>query len=693
MTTLRIFPQAFLRRAVGVACLMVLGLPPVTCHAGKVSVWRHSSSSDFEKGQAEGVVVDGEGNLRLSRQVREVADLDCASVWDLLPLEEGRLLAGTAIPGRVIQLNPDATTNVVWKSDDEQVFSLARLPDGRVLIGTGPKGRIHRIEADGHSSVFFEPEAQYVWDLAVDADGNTYAATGPEGRIYKIKPDGTGTVFYQARQPHVLVLALGPEREVYAGTDADGLVLKISPAGKARVIYDAAEDEVHAIRLDAEGVVYAATASGGQKTMIHDSSAASAKKQSGENHVYRIDPTGAVRGVFHAKARIYDLAQVGPETEKTWLASTGPEGVMYAFDSAGLRQCQSARLDTEVLLALCSDQEGGLWIATGNPGKVYRLSAGYRSSGTFTSAPLDAKLVARFGSIVWRAEVPDATQVSVSARSGNTDKPDATWSTWCVEQTDPAAAKAGCPTGRFFQYRLTLATTRPEQTPTVRSIAASYLTTNQAPRLTKLVVPHVEDLDGKKSADKLKLDWAASDANGDTLRYSVRFRKANWKSWVVLKKDLTAEELTWDAGSVPEGVYRVKITVSDRLSNPAETALEATRVSEPFIVDNRSPQLSAQLVRLDGNSMATIDVAVEDAMTPIARASYSIDSQPWVNLFPDDGLFDAPKEKFRFKAQPLSTGTHVIVVRATDAAGHTGSTDLVFESSRPRAVVNGKGSP
>ena len=49
-----------------------------------------------------------------------------------------------------------------------------------------------------------------------------------------------------------------------------------------------------------------------------------------------------------------------------------------------------------------------------------------------------------------------------------------------------------------------------------------------------------------------------------------------------------------------------------------------------------------------------------------------------MSVFPADGLFDDRSEKFRFKTEALKPGTYVLVLRVKDAAGNTGTADVVF---------------
>src|SRR5207253_9165198 len=125
----------------------------------------------------------------------------------------------------------------------------------------------------------------------------------------------------------------------------------------------------------------------------------------------------------------------------------------------------------------------------GDPGKLYVLQDKYATSGTVLSEVLDAKLISRWGSLRWKADVPAGTLVTIAVRSGNTSEPDDTWSLWSAEQTDPEQAVVAAPPARFLQYRVTLATEDPAQTPALRSLALRYMTTNQAPEVSSIQVP------------------------------------------------------------------------------------------------------------------------------------------------------------------------------------------------------------
>src|SRR6202012_3227233 len=81
------------------------------------------------------------------------------------------------------------------------------------------------------------------------------------------------------------------------------------------------------------------------------------------------------------------------------------------------------------------------------------------------------------------------------------------------------------------------------------------------------------------------------DDNEDDLRYIVLYRGENEKQWKVLKDKLTEKFYTWDATSLPDGAYYLRIVASDAPSNPTADALTSSRESERFMIDNTPPTI------------------------------------------------------------------------------------------------------
>ncbi len=170
--------------------------------------------------------------------------------------------------------------------------------------------------------------------------------------------------------------------------------------------------------------------------------------------------------------------------------------------------------------------------------------------------------------------------------------------------------------------------------------------------------------------------WKATDDNDDALEYSLYFKGDGESDWKLLEKKLTDTFFTLESASLPDGLYTLKVVASDAPSNPYGKFLIGELVSRPFVVTNSTPQLEVSRHRVDGKR---VEVQFNATVTAgrIASAEFSIDGGEWFLVFPEDGIADSAQESFRITTPELSTGEHVIGLRAGDANGTTGTAKLV----------------
>jgi hypothetical protein len=693
--------------------------------AGKVETWKHDTASAFAKGKRDRVVTSDAGRVRLAHVLQPTESFDALRVWDLVRAPGGAVYAATGDEGKVFRSEGDGPWTLAYDAADTQALSLVVGPGGHVFAGTGPSGQVVDLTHPDHPASRPDPGVSYIWDLAADAEGNLYAATGPTGQLWKRSPEGDWKLLLDSKHPHLLCVAVGPDKAVYAGSDGEGLIYRVAPDGKTSVVYDAPQSEIRTLLFAPDGALYVGTAAeaggsssggpnrglafsggdtpsldrGGPRNPTAASTPAAPQPQPqrkdepkaasggsapaggsaapkpvspGDNAVYRLGPDGVARELFRARLMVYALAWQGDRL----LIGTGPEGQLYEVRELGRESAPIARLDRGQILALLADGQGELLLGAGDPGAVVKLSPGHATSGTLTSDVLDTKFSSRFGALSWRAELPAGTSVALQCRSGNVGEPDDTWSAWSSKQTDPASAKAEVPPGRFAQFRATLSTTDPAVSPELHSVALRYQTSNLPPEISKIDVPDLSEGDGAARQTKLTLRWDVTDPNGDELSYTLHIRKDGWPDWVKLgDAPLSEKTFAWDTTAVPAGIYRLRVTASDRPSNDPEEALSRDRISETFIVDHQAPS-----VTVTPKASGAVSVQLTDALTRLVKAAYALDGGEWVSVFPDDGLFDMPKETISISLPDLKPGTHVITVRATDAAGNVGAGDAVFKT-------------
>jgi hypothetical protein len=713
----------------GAAILLVT----FSCTAwAKVETWRQEGPGAFAKARREGVVISDNGRVRLGHSVSMLGALSTERVWDLATVRSGILYAATGDQGKVFRFEPkpDARWTVVHDSPDTQALSLAVGPDETVYAGTGPSGQVVNITDPAHRASRPSPNVQYIWDLAVDAKGALYAATGPHGQLWKRTRDGKWSLHYDSKATHLLCLALGPEDVVYAGSDGEGLIYRITPDGKATILFDAPQSDIRALLVAGDGALYAGTAAeaggggttrssmfltqtgltqaidgplpdhpdnapphrgdDGEPMRASDApgerlaqgrptrpspggSAAPRPITAGDNAVYRLDSDGVPREVLRVKALIHALCWV----DDRLLVGTGPEGQLYEVREHGHETAPIARLDHGQILSMLVLPDRQIVLGTGDPGSVVRIAPGYAREGRLVSEVHDTKLVSRFGAVTWQADLPAGTGAAISARSGNVGEPDETWSPWSPDLAKPGGPAGGVPPGRFIQYRITLTSTDPRRTPDLRSVSVNYRTANLAPEISRLDVPDLSAADGAARQTRLSIRWDASDPNDDELNFTLKVKKDGWPEWIALTESPISEKsFAWDTTAFPSGTYRLKITASDRPSNSPDEALLRERESVAFLVDHEAPSVS--LTPKDKGAA----VVLKDELTRMVKADYALDGGPWVPIFPDDGLFDSLRETITLSLPDLKAGPHLLMIRATDAAGNVGSGDVLLDINR-----------
>jgi len=251
----------------------------------------HSSSDDFLKGQAENVIIDSKGTLKLSRTNQEIAD-EFKDTWSInsIVLSGGKIYLGTSPNGGIYQYSLGKLTRIYLaepsqkknsepndpnepenKDDEatghltnEHIFAMTTDISGRLLAGiSGRRCALMRLEA-GELKTIYEPnDAKYIFDILVADNGTIYLGTGPEGKIYSLDSSGKNPkLVFNSTDKNILSLALTNDGSLLAGSDTRGLVYKINPdTGKAKGLYDSEQDEITSLLVTDNGDIYAAATS------------------------------------------------------------------------------------------------------------------------------------------------------------------------------------------------------------------------------------------------------------------------------------------------------------------------------------------------------------------------------------------------------------------------------------------------
>jgi hypothetical protein len=734
-------------RAATLFAALTVAAVPVAATPG---FWQAATQADFLRGDVEHLSIDEHGRLMLGPEVQRIHEAGVPFVWTMIAGPDDSVLLGTGNDGRVLRVDRNGNGAVFYDSPEMEVHALAMAPDGGLYVGTSPDGRIYRLDAKGQATPFFDPEDKYIWAIAVDPKGVVYAATGDKGVVYRITPDGEGTEFFSTKTTHAIALTFDRTGSLMVGTGSPGRVFRVDGQGKGFLVLDTPYQEVRALRFDDKGVLFAAAQngraapggdSGGGEDISEPPPPPAVPNVSTEiTSIAIIDvpvrpqppsspppgsdgrgPTGAVYRVL--PDGLWDLLwesredapyDVVVEADGALMVSTGSKGKIFRLAGDPMRPTLLTRVTAQQAVTL-HRTAGRTLIATSNPGQLLALAADRAARGTYESDVKDARVVASWGTIAWRATTPPGTRVELQTRSGNTRTPDEAWSDWSGVYTEASGTAMTSPNARYLQWRAVLS--GKSASPVLTSVTAAYLQRNIRPDVASITVhpPGVvfqkpfssgeteiagfsEDTMERRIASAANssstasgpplgrrtyqkglqtLIWKADDQNGDDLVYDVFYRREGEVSWKLLKDGLTDTILVWDTASAPNGSYVVKIVASDHKANPPDTALRGERESTSFEVDNTAPIVSLGDARRESGRLI-VPFEVHDADTVITRVEYSVDSQPWQSVFPQDGILDARREQFTLRLDAALAG-RTLVVRGTDAMNNVGTSEVVLK--------------
>ena len=722
-----------LRAALAVIIATLAGT--TAAHAVDSQEWELSSVDDFLAGEFDGVILEAPGTLRMGYAQQEIP-VDAGQVWSVVQDGDGNVYAGTGNEGRVYIIAADGTVARHVELEGSQVYALAVDRQGAVFAASSPNGAIYRLTADGEPEEWYRPEAEFVWALLAGTDGALYAATGEPAQVLRVTGPQQGTVLYENAAPHFLSLAHHPESGLLVGTDGTGVLLRVWKDGSSRVLYDAPLAEVRSILAAKSGAVYfvavqsspgmvspaaglklggltgegdatnpKAGDNGGGKPETKAPAPRLGRRGATASVLYRLDGADRVVPVWTGKGqRVYSATQLGNDI----VLGTDQQGTLIRLTPEGVAAVLYRGRAKEIV-ATATTPQGQLLLGTAETATVVRLGPGPPKTATYASAVQDAQALARYGQVRW-AVAGDTRGPTLSARTGNTQEPDDGWSEWVSLPREGAGADALAP-GRFLQVRLQWDAASAGSG--VTQVNVPFAPRNLSPRVMKIAfeiagrvasapvnVGAEEDAQvlrallkqyangngGKKNDEEppthssdVKVTWHAVDPNGDTLEYALHFRGTGETLWKELETELAKAEYAWNSTLVPDGWYEVRVTASDRPSNTATDAADATLVSERVLVDNTGPVVS-KLRMTTAGAGRTVRIAgqVEDVSLPLRRGRYALDGQPWEWFAPSDGIFDARGEAFVLEFADLARGEHTVAIQVLDAARNIGSGKHVF---------------
>lgn len=648
--------------------------------------FRLDTLDSLSGGDLQGVAVDSLGQVRAGLVLGSLPMPDASAAWCSMALADGSVLVGTGNTGKVFRVHQGQVTEYA-ATGQMAVTSLAPDASGGVIAATIPNGKLFKLEGPGKVKPLADlPNTQHIWALAFDPKTKSvFAGTGPDGKVFRIDQAGTAQVYYDSDESHIMSLAVAGDGTVFAGSSGKAILYRITGPGRASVLYDFPGDDVKALVIARDGRLYAISNEHATPPEIPSHSMQSAGTQPagpsrpmqlprpGKGTLTRFELDGRAEQMLYNSETHYQSLTIGDDGLP--YVGTADKGQVYSVDDA----------HTSALVADTEERQVGTMLLAGNrkfvvtsdPTVFREVRAIGGPDAVWTSKALDAGLRARFGTLLWRAD----GQLELSTRTGNTEKPDATWSDWSAALGTPGPITS--PPARFFQVRARFAR---DPKALLREVVVPFVTDNARGVITS-VDADMKGRSAKSSSSKevpgsgdeppkhnnvVKVSWKIDNPDNDKLRFRLWYRLEGSQTWraMLQPSDIqTDKDYEWDTGGLPEGTYRVRVEATDELVNPPQQVTRHELQSSTVIVDNTPPVF--QELTVNGRHIRGKTV---DGVGPIARIDVAVDSQTkqWSPFFPQDGIFDEAVEEFDLDVGSLvGPGSHIVAVRVFDTAGNS----------------------
>ncbi|MFA6560949.1 MAG: hypothetical protein WCV00_03460 [Verrucomicrobiia bacterium] len=694
--------------------LFVITCLPVMAVSGALAVemqkFTKDTYEDFAKGNARGISITEKGGLRLAPAVKKTCDVPLPIIWAAVRDSKGNVYLGGG-EGKVLRVGSDGKAAAFFTAKELEIHALAVDAKDNVYAASSPDGKVYRVSPDSKSSVFYDPPDKYIWALAFDGAGNLFVACGSKAAIYKVSPAGVAEKYFASDETNIVSLGFDKNGRLLAGSHPGAYLYRFDGPDKGFVVFASSLKEMKAIATDAKGCVYALALGDTEAVaaVVAVPGAAAAKpeekKVTRKSELYCVHPDGFTELLWTGRdATAFSLAVAA---DGTALVGTGEKGIIYGVRSRH-EIATLAKLEGQQVTSLLATGQGS-WVAvTSNLGALWNIAPNRATEGTWESEALDARMLSTWGLAAVAGDIPAGARVFVGSRSGNTEKPEKTWSDWSDATRRGDNFELKSPAARYLQLRVKLAGQDAARAAVLDRVTVFYTARNARPVFGKLTIhdagsglqkvsqpdpPVMGTLDimvsssarrdPMDSARKQRVQvvnqpglrtaaWTAADYNLDQMTFDVYLRAEGEPAWKLLVDKTSDFFFTFDTRSFPDGYYRMKVVAADAPGNPAGKGLTASIESVAFAVDNTLPAITVRSAQVAGGVL-TVKFTVADALTPITLVEVSADGRDWFPALPPAAATGAREQEFTIRLP----GAKSALLRARDEVGNVGAAKAV----------------
>ncbi len=723
----------FLRAARFPALVIILLFLALSAGAAGPLYWDMPDGRPFTACNLEGVKITADGYLGPGLPRGERVELNEDVVWTTVSDGKGGFFLGTGNHGRILWLNAKGDLFTWADLDCDEVLSLEVLSDGRVVAGCEPDGQVFLVGGDAKAKAVGKIGGGYIWAMTRDDRGLIYLATGSPAALSVLDPaQGTLNQLTTFPAENALDVAVTDNGELLVATQGPGLVYRLDPAhpDHVAVVLQAAQGEVNTLVRGPGGGFCALAVNSEQSDLdVALGSAVNPPRGAPPRSVVMIPGAEAGQRAKVPSAALYDLeSPISPAViwsgnldliavvhvpDLGWVAGglrgkDQPLTVLYRLVPPGDREVLTSWQGGDIVVLQPGQAPATVGVVQVHPSRYDVFGSGIKGDRTATGPVLDAGRPVAWGRLSWAGDATGG-KLRWSARTGNREFADESWSDWSGAWSEENHRLA-VPAGRYLQWRVDFPPGMVASSMRLTGVTVSAWGKNRAPVITDFRRENLEGVrqgglmaqrpnltrnfaSGLKAefnraetparpqpAERVKLgnavvvfSWKADDPDQDGLEYVLACRKRGASVWQDVATGSDAQLDAWDTSSVPDGIYDVRLKVSDSPDNPAENVMSSEREYGPVVVDNTPPEI-LDLAADYAAGVLELNFKAQDEASPLAGAFLVNADGSRERLDPQDRICDSTREAFTCR-HPITGADNPpawVQVEVLDARGNLG---------------------
>ena len=664
--------------------LIALGFSEAAAVSSRI--FRYARMEDYKDCSFRGLVMTDDGSWRAGDRWSEAHADSFAYFTKMAGDGRSLLIAAGGPPNRLLLFDVKKGRAKEVATADEKVFSsVAALAKGSWAVGTGPDGQIHGMDDEGDMALLFETGETFVWDMLLLGD-DLWIATGGSGKVFRYDTRRrSGELVATLPDVSVFCLAADPVGGgVLAGTSGAGLLYRIEGDGKFELLADFEEEELQRLLVGDDGTIYIGAARSPDECENNCSA------------VYRLAPDGLLELMLSS-----DSAFVGD------LIAARAGGLLVATGDAGeldrltdLYRGEVLALEEGAYFSDLYDDGKSLWLLQSKPARLFRIG-GPADEGALTSEVIDVGSRGRAGPLRVEGRFPSGG-LRVEARWGRNPEPGPGWGEWRECKERGGVHEMDLPVARYFQWRVTLRGDGPR----VDRITASFRPLNRSPIIGNLSLlrptdrPFDDTLDlsgkpvtqllergvrvqyqqrlpsefvGEEASSRFRglrqVQWDWLDPDLDRLSARIEMRSEKDETWQTLEKEWMQSVYTWDGRGLPDGRYRLRVTITDEPDNRAGGSRSMSALSESVLLDGSAPEIALKLERLAGDRLRVRGTVSDLGGGVISEIERRDAEGKWIPLLPVGDFLGRPVHELDVTVD-MPGADAIFELRAADEFGN-----------------------